>query len=97
MKGGIGLFARFLSEHSFSEYKFRSDIFPSVEDRKFWDEFQNDNCVKLAEAEIDYDWPVIKATAFMEFKKSGNRQQTQKSKRQLKLSSLAAWAKSAKI
>ena len=67
------MFNRFLKQHSFSEYKFRSDIFPTVEDRAFWDAFQNEDCVKEAEAELDYSWPVIKATDFMEFKKSGNR------------------------
>ncbi|MBO5222438.1 MAG: heparinase II/III family protein [Clostridia bacterium] len=67
------MFNRFLKQHSFSEYKFRSDIFPPVENRDFWDAFQNEDCVKAAEKELGYAWPVIKATDFMEFKKSGNR------------------------
>ncbi len=67
------MFKRFLEQHSFAEYKFRSDIYPTVDDRAFWEEFQNPDCIKEAEREIDFAWPTIKATDFMEFKKSGNR------------------------
>jgi len=67
------MFQKFLNEHDLSEFTFRSDIFPTVEDRAFWDAFQNEECVALAEAAMDYGWPIIKATDFMELKKSGNR------------------------
>lgn len=67
------MFQKFLNEHDLSEFTFRGDIFPTVEDRAFWDAFQNEECVTLAEAALDYGWPIIKATDFMEFKKSGNR------------------------
>ena len=68
------MFEAFLKNHTFAEYTFRSDIFPTVEDRAFWDAFQNDECVALAEAALDFDWPIIKATDYMELNKSGNRQ-----------------------
>ena len=67
------MFKSFLSKHSFSEYNFDTPILPTVNDREFWDNFQNETCVKEAEKELDYAWPIIKATDFMEFKKSGNR------------------------
>lgn len=67
------MFLSFLKNHDLAEYNFSSDLFPTVEDRRFWDEFQNDTCVSTAEKEIEYSWPIIKATDFMEFKKSGNR------------------------
>ena len=67
------MFRSFLKNHDLSEYSFSSELFPAVEDRKFWDNFQNGTCVSIAEAEMDYAWPIIKATDFMEFKKSGNR------------------------
>ena len=67
------MFRSFLKNHDLSEYSFSSELFPAVEDRIFWDNFQNDTCVSIAEAEMDYAWPIIKATDFMEFKKSGNR------------------------
>jgi hypothetical protein len=67
------MFTEFLKAHSLSEYSFSSNIFPSIDDRDFWEHFQNDTCVKEAEAELEYSWPIIKATDFMEFKRSGNR------------------------
>ena len=67
------MFRSFLRKHSISEMTFRSDIFPDVNDREFWDAFQNDELISLAEAELEYGWPVIKATDFMEFKISGDR------------------------
>ena len=67
------MFKEFLKDHNFSDYRFSSDIFPTVSDRDFWNGFQNEACVEEAERELDYTWPVIKATDFMEFKKSGNR------------------------
>lgn len=67
------MFKRFLEETPDSEYHFRSDIFPTVSDRDFWLNFQNETCVSAAEAELAYTWPIIKATDFMEFLKSGDR------------------------
>ncbi|MBQ8344849.1 MAG: heparinase II/III family protein [Clostridia bacterium] len=67
------MFQQFLKEAVFSDYVFRSDFFPDISDRSFWNGFQNETCVSIAEAELEYGWPVIKATDFMEFKKSGNR------------------------
>ena len=67
------MFLSFLKKHDITEYSFSSDLFPTIDDRIFWDNFQNDNCIGIAEAEINYAWPIIKATDFMEFKKSGNR------------------------
>ena len=72
------MFQTFLKKHRLSEYTFSGDLFPTVEDRAFWDAFPNETCVSEAEAELNYEWPVIRATAFMEFKKSGNRQVMEK-------------------
>lgn len=63
----------FLDTHDLSDYRFRRDIFPDVTDRAFWQAFPSETYVKEAEEAIDYAWPVIKATDFMEYKKSGNR------------------------
>lgn len=67
------MFNTFLKNHSFSDYNFSCDFFPTVNDRDFWIAFQNDTVVKYAEDNLDYGWPVVKATDFMEFKKSGDR------------------------
>lgn len=67
------MFKRFFDDKALYGYKFRSDIFPCIEDREFWENFNNESCISEAEKEIDYPWPPIKATDFMEYKKSGNR------------------------
>ena len=67
------MFTRFLEKNSLSNYKFNSDFVPTIEDREFWDNFQNETCVLDAEKEINYPWPIIKATDYMEFLISGNR------------------------
>lgn len=67
------MFNRFLAEHSFSEYKFNADMFPTVSDREFWKSFSDKGYVEKAEKAIDYEWPTVKATDFMEFIKSGKR------------------------
>lgn len=70
------MFKSFLSEHSIKDYNFSSDLFPTIEDREFWDAFPDDDVIKQAEAALDFDWPIIRATEFMEFKKSGKRIET---------------------
>lgn len=67
------MFKKFLAEHSLAEYHFRSDIFPTVEDRAFWESFPNDTCIAEAEAALDYRWPVVLATDFMAFRKNADR------------------------
>ena len=67
------MFKRFLAEHSFSEYNFNADMLPTVSERELWESFANNGCIEKAEKEIDYVWPTIRATDFMEFIKSGKR------------------------
>lgn len=68
------MFNRFLKENDFSCYDFSSDLFPTVDNREFWESFQNKTYVREAEKELDYNWPIIKATDFMEFKKKRKSQ-----------------------
>ena len=67
------MFKKFMSEHSFSEYKFDTQMFPTVSDRAYWDGLSNRGYVEAAESSLNFDWPIVKATDYMEFKKSGNR------------------------
>ncbi len=67
------MFQKLLESHSFSKCDFYQDFLPTVEDRAFWDSFGDEKLIREAEAELDFSWPIIKATDFMEFKKSGNR------------------------
>jgi len=51
--------------------------FPKYGDRGFWDNLPNDirnQYIKNAEAELNYNWPTVKATDYLAFIRSGNRQ-----------------------
>ena len=67
------MFKTFLKNHSFDNYNFSSNIYPSAEDRKYWDNYSSTTVIEDAEKFLNYEWPSIKATLYMEFKKSGNR------------------------
>ena len=67
------MFKTFLSEHSFSEYEITPDVYPTIDEREYWDNFGGERFIRYAEAEISYDWPIITASSVMAFKKSGNR------------------------
>lgn len=67
------MFKRFLAKHSFDEYKLDTKMFPTVSDRKFWEDFAEGGYVARAESFIDYNWPITPASEFMEFVRSGSR------------------------
>lgn len=67
------MFKSFLNNAKISDYDFSEKIYPAADDRAFWDSFPVNRLFPNAEAKLDYAWPPIKATDFMEFKKSGNR------------------------
>ena len=67
------MFKSFLASHSLSEYDFTHRIFPDISDREYWDNYSGTGIIESAEKYLDYSWPPIKASHFMEFKRSGNR------------------------
>lgn len=67
------MFTSFLKDHSFSEYDFSHEFFPDICDREYWDNYSGADIIAAAEKYYDYAWPPIKASLFMEFKRSGNR------------------------
>ena len=67
------MFKTFLKNHDLSEYNFSTDFFPTVADREYWNNFKVEGLIENAESYLDYPWPIISATAFMEFKRSGDR------------------------
>ncbi|MFZ2341314.1 MAG: heparinase II/III family protein [Bacteroidales bacterium] len=52
---------------------------PGYKDRQFWEGLSGSirqEYIKNAEAYLDYDWPVVKATDYLEFIRSGDRRQS---------------------
>ena len=72
------MFRKWLEENDVSKFDFSGTIFPKISDREFWDARYNEYSVKVAEEKIGCDWPVIKATDFMAFDKTGDRACMQK-------------------
>ena len=67
------MFIRFLKDHKLSEYDFSHKLFHDITDREYWDAFKMDGLIEAAESYLDYSWPIITASAFMAFKRDGNR------------------------
>jgi hypothetical protein len=52
---------------------------PGYKDRQFWENLAaniRQEYIKRAEGYLDYDWPVVKATDYLEFVRSGDRRQS---------------------
>lgn len=50
--------------------------YPAYADRQGWDNFLGDlkeDIIKQGEKQLDYEWKVVKATDYIEFERSGNR------------------------
>lgn len=67
------MLTNWLKNNNLEDYLFVFDLFPTCEDRAFWDNKKNPYIIEKANNNIDYCWPIIRATSFMEYKKSGNR------------------------
>ena len=52
--------------------------FPTYNNRDFWDGLNSElrkQYIAAAEAQLDFDWPTIKATDYLEFKRTGDQRQ----------------------
>lgn len=67
------MFRKWLNENKIEDYDFSGQLFPKASDRNFWDSKYDKEYVLNAEQYIGYEWPIIRATAYMEFFKSGDR------------------------
>ena len=55
--------------------------FPSYKDRQAWESFPQSvrqSIIQKGEAVLNFDWPIVKATDYLEFTRSGNRDIMQK-------------------
>jgi len=67
------MFKDFIKNAKINDYDFSGEIYPLADNRSFWESFPVDELFPNAEKYLEYTWPPIKATDFMEFKKSGDR------------------------
>lgn len=67
------MFGRWLEGNSTGNFDLTVPLYPTASDREFWDERCDTYYVSEAEKYLGYEWPLIRATQYMEIKKSGNR------------------------
>ena len=67
------MFKTIIKNTDLSTLDFSGRLFPDVNDRAFWDAHYDEVIIAEAEKHMEYDWPIIKATDYMEFKKTGDR------------------------
>lgn len=67
------MFRNWLNENKIDNFDFSGQLFPKAKDRKFWQSKFQKQYITEAEKLIGCDWPIIRATAYMEFFKSGDR------------------------
>ena len=67
------MFRKWLNENKIEDYDFGGCLFPSASDRDFWQKKYDSDYIANAEGYLGCDWPLIRATAYMEFFKSGDR------------------------
>lgn len=67
------MFRKWLNENDVNEFDFSSPLFPKASDRAFWDAKYDAEAIKTAESCLGCDWPLVRATQFMAFEKTGDR------------------------
>ena len=73
VKNENSLFNKWLKENNISGFDFSGKPFPPAADREFWDEKADPEIIENGEKFLNYRWPIIRATQYMEFVKSGDR------------------------
>ena len=66
------MFKKWLSENKVSDFSFSTRLFPKADNRKFWEKVLNEDLTKAAEEYLGCDWPLIRASQYMEFQKSAS-------------------------
>ena len=67
------MFKRWLADNRVEDYSFDGQLFPDAGDRTFWEPATTSAMVTAAQEYLGYEWPLIRATHYMELKKSGSR------------------------
>ena len=68
------MFKAWLEQNTLKDFDFSHPLFPRAEERGVWEPAFDASRVAEAEKLRGFDWPVIKATDFMAFRKTGDRQ-----------------------
>ncbi|MBR0327786.1 MAG: hypothetical protein IIX09_08290, partial [Clostridia bacterium] len=67
------MFVNWLKNNNVSDYSFDTRLFEKASNRAFWDGVMTDAHRKTAEEYLGYEWPLIRASQYMDFQKNGDR------------------------
>lgn len=67
------MFNKWLKENDLTTIDFNSRLFNKASDREYWESILCDNQIKVAEKYLGFEWPLIRASQFMNFQKNGDR------------------------
>lgn len=67
------MFRNWLKENKVEDFDYLGSLFPKACERSFWQDKYDDKYIVNAEKFLDYSWPTIKASYYLEFYKSCNR------------------------
>lgn len=67
------MFETWLQTHSAADYPLEHRLFEKAANRTFWDRYLNITHIRAAESYLSYEWPMIRATHYMAFQRTGER------------------------
>ena len=67
------MFRQWLKSNRVDDFTYTGKLFPDITDRTYWDALFDERYVTEGEKYLGFAWPIIRATHFMEFTRSGNR------------------------
>lgn len=67
------MFTTWLKHHDFKDFPMEHRLFPTIEDRAFWEKHLGAPQIEAAEKLLGCDWPLIRASAYIAYEKTGDR------------------------
>lgn len=67
------MFAAWMKNHDFKDYPLDTRLFPPAKDRAYWQQHLGQKEIQAAEALLGCDWPLIRASHYLEYERTGDR------------------------
>lgn len=67
------MFKKWLDENKVEDFDFSVRLFPKASSREFWGPKLKTEHIENAEKYLGFEWPLIRASQYIEYQKSGNR------------------------
>lgn len=74
MYWGLNMFEKWLKDNNVTQLALSNRLFPPASDRVYWQKVITENYVGFAEAYLNYEWPLIRASQYIYYHTKGNRE-----------------------